>query len=57
MPDLVNWARVEVERYRNPIRWELVRHVLPAFFTGAAIGAGFGYWWAWSAMRLWIAGQ
>ena len=53
MTDLVNWQRIEiemdcrpsVERYRNPLRVEVVRHLVP--FVGAAIiiGVILGYGW------------
>lgn len=44
MTDLVDWERVEracrpaVERYRNPLRVEVVRHLIP--FLGAAVFVG-----------------
>jgi hypothetical protein len=35
-----------IERYRCPLRWELVRQVIPALMMAFVVGLAFGYAWA-----------
>ena len=35
-----------IERYRCPLRWELVRQVIPALMMVFFIGLAAGYAWA-----------
>jgi hypothetical protein len=49
MADLVDWQRIEAEYYRNPIRMELVKQVIPLLGAAIFIGVMLGYGWAMKA--------
>jgi hypothetical protein len=40
---------IEIESSRNPIKLELVNHVLPLLGLCAFLAGLFGYHWAWKA--------
>lgn len=40
-----------IERYRCPIRWELVRQVIPALVMVFVLGFACGYAWAKAAYQ------
>lgn len=42
---------ITLEFYRNPIRLELVRHVIPIVIFLGLICVGIGYAWAMAAFR------
>ena len=45
MTDLVNWKRIEAEYYRNLIRMELVKQVIPLLGAAVFICLMLGYAW------------
>lgn len=42
----VTWEIVTIEYHRNPIKLELVRHVIPLVLFVCFLAAGLGYGWA-----------
>ena len=42
---------IEVEGFRNPIKLELVRHVLPLLGLSVFLAIMLGYHWAWKAFE------